>query len=143
MINKDKILPLFELFPRKRITLKEFFKITYSATGQYDFDNFKLRPYIFCCDGFGLSVQGSAHHHSTPKRSELWYATLEVGCLSEREVALDRFAEEQPINLEKTIYPYVPVGIINRVIEKHDGIDFERTFAGCEIYENFNIRIND
>ena len=36
------------------------------------------------------------------------------------------FAEE--INYTNTVYPYVPTNIIEQVLEKHGGIDVEKTF---------------
>ena len=81
----------------------------------------KLRPFITCEDGFKISVQASETHYCTPRSNRGPYSKVECGYPSEREKDLLDYAEE-PNNPTDTVYGWVPVDIIDAVIEKHGGI---------------------
>ena len=83
---------------------------------------------IHCKDGFTMSVQASHSHCCFPRTTlyssySFYYSEMEVGFPSEVEVLLLPFAEDLE-NPTKTVYPYVPIAIIENVIAKHWGIQF-------------------
>lgn len=80
------------------------------------------RPYIVCNDGFKMSVQASAAHYCEPRENFLFaYEAVEIGFPNRREPLLAKYAEE-PKRLTMTVYGWVPVDVVDAVIEKHGGI---------------------
>lgn len=76
-----------------------------------------VRPPANCKDGFYISIQASAFHYCTPRRSlkDCEYTHLELGFSSEHEELIEEYREG-------TIYPYVPIDVVEKVMEKHGGI---------------------
>lgn len=77
---------------------------------------------ILCADGFEMSVQASAHTYCSPREHMAWpYSSAEVGFPSEREEDLMPYAEDatDPVG---TVYAYVPVVLINDIVERHGGL---------------------
>ena len=101
--------------------LKEFTAKTYIDKIGY------IRPKIFCKDGFSMSVQGSFGHYSQPRSNESVFSEMEIGYPNKEEPLIMKYAENEGIPTE-TVYGYVPCDIIEKVIEKHGGIDIEKTF---------------
>ena len=81
-------------------------------------------PHVVCNDGFTMSVQAGQSLYSEPKDDAEHYEEAEVGYPSKEEHLLARYAEDDE-NLCDTVYGYVPCSIIDRVIEKHGGIDVD------------------
>jgi hypothetical protein len=81
----------------------------------------KVNKPIICADGFRMSVQ--AHSLANCKKDPATgrYTHVEVGYPTEAEQLLEEWAEE-PENLCKTIYPYVPAQRVALVCAKHGGI---------------------
>ena len=79
-------------------------------------------PHVVCNDGFEMSVQAGQSLYSEPKEVVDSYEEMEVGYPSTEELLLVRYAEDGE-NLCDTVYGYVPCSIIDRVIEKHGGIN--------------------
>ena len=78
-------------------------------------------PRIECADGFNLSVQASRYHYCSPRETgDHPYSAVEVGFPSERVEVLMPFCES-PESPTDTVYGYVPVDIINDLIESHGG----------------------
>ena len=89
-------------------------------------------PHIVCTDGFTMSVQVGYSLYSTPKKVAKRYSEVEIGYPSEHEPLIEEYAEcftfeELDIDFTDTIYPYVPVKIVDNVLEKHGGIDLTET----------------
>ena len=89
-------------------------------------------PQIHCIDGFSMSVQVGYSLYSEPKKVAKRYSKVEIGYPSERESLLEEYAEcytfeELDIDFTDTIYPYVPVKIVDKVLKKHGGIDMTET----------------
>lgn len=76
---------------------------------------------IECADGFSLSVQASYGAYCFP-RTNLgpWY-DVEVGFPSEVPTQIMRYCE-QPENPTDTVYAYVPIGLVEELIEAHGGM---------------------
>ena len=89
-------------------------------------------PQIVCTDGFTMSVQVGYSLYSTPKKVAKRYSNVEIGYPSEHEPLIEEYAEcftfeELDIDFTDTIYPYVPVKIVDKVLKKHGGIDMTET----------------
>ena len=78
---------------------------------------------IVCYDGFEVSVQASSVHYSTPRDNEGPYTHVELGYPLEPVEAWVEYAED-PDDLTKTVYPYVPIELVEAVLEAHGGVDW-------------------
>ena len=97
-------------------------------------------PKIVCVDGFEMSVQVGHSLYSTPKKVAKRYSEVEIGFPSEREPLIEEYAElgifdsvnsgEKFVDYTDTVYPYVPVKVVNQVLKKHGGIDLTETLHG-------------
>ena len=96
---------------------------------------YPVRPQLICNDGFSLSIQASSYHLCKPQKNDVTYTHVEVSCLSEEEPLLKAYFKdfyEQSTAylsysiLQKTIYPYVPVTLVDEILYKHGGICLER-----------------
>ena len=86
-------------------------------------------PHIVCTDGFSMSVQVGYSLYSTPKKVAKRYSEVEIGYPSEHEPLLEKYVESfytEPDYID-SIYPYVPVKIVDKVLKKHGGIDMTET----------------
>ena len=86
-------------------------------------------PHIVCSDGFTMSVQVGFSLYSTPKKVAKRYSEVEIGYPSEREPLLEKYVESfytEPDYID-SIYPYVPVKVVDKVLKKHGGIDLTET----------------
>ena len=89
-------------------------------------------PKIICSDGFTMSVQVGYSLYSTPKKVAKRYSAVEIGFPSEPEELIKEYAEFAPFDEDitdytDTVYPYVPVKIVDKVLKKHGGIDLSET----------------
>ena len=93
-------------------------------------------PKIVCSDGFEMSVQVGFSLYSTPKKVAKRYSAVEIGFPSEHEPLIEEYAEtfhqEDETDYTDTVYPYVPVAIVDKVLKKHGGIDLNETLSGVE-----------
>ena len=97
-----------------------------------------IRPHLVCVDGFSMSVQASDIHYCEPRESFLkHYDTVEIGFPSEEEPLLMDYAED-PETPTNTVYGYVPIELVDKVLEKHGGIDSK--VMGEVIYDFLNRR---
>ena len=91
-------------------------------------------PHIVCADGFTMSVQVGYSLYSTPRKVAKRYSAVEIGFPSDHEPLIEEYAEtfykddgEDVTDYTDTVYPYVPVKIVNKVLKKHGGIDLTET----------------
>jgi hypothetical protein len=80
------------------------------------------RPHAEMVDGFKVSIQASEMHYCTPRQSGLdFYSSVELGYPTEREEIIMPYAEDtdDPTN---TVYGYVPIDIVDRMVTRHGGI---------------------
>ena len=96
-------------------------------------------PHIVCQDGFTMSVQVGYSLYSTPKKVAKRYSAVEVGFPSDHEPLIEEYAEFIPFDDEDeepdytdTVYPYVPVGVVDKVLKKHGGINLTQTLLEAE-----------
>lgn len=81
------------------------------------------RERIICKDGFSFSVQAGELFYSTPRenRTDGEYTACEVGMPKTKEDLLMPYIECPGEKPTKSVYPYTPVEVIERVIAKHGG----------------------
>ncbi len=94
-------------------------------------------PHIVCEDGFTMSVQVGYSLYSTPKKIAKRYSAVEIGYPSEPEELIKEYAEFAPFDEDTadytdTVYPYVPVKIVDKVLKRHGGIDLTETLRRSE-----------
>lgn len=101
--------------------INEFLKNNYSeniACG-YRYPNITKR--VECADGFSISVQTSSYHYCAPRENKSWpYSEVELGFPNMLDELIEDYAEDH--GTTETVYRYVPIGIVNELIEKHGGI---------------------
>jgi hypothetical protein len=104
-------------------TIEDFIKKTNIGLKKYT-----NRPELVLNDGFKMSVQASSHHYCTPRFDFLnKYTSVEIGFPNKKEVLILENAEN-PNTPTETVYDYVDCNIVNKVIEKHGGINSIATF---------------
>ena len=79
-------------------------------------------PHVICKDGFKMSVQAGQSLYSKPRDVADYYEEAEIGFPSEEESLLVNYCEDET-NPCGTVYSFVPVNLIDKIIEKHGGID--------------------
>ncbi len=94
-------------------------------------------PHIVCEDGFTMSVQVGYSLYCTPKKVAKRYSAVEIGYPSEPEELIKEYAEFAPFDEDTTdytdtVYPYVPVKIVDKVLKKHGGINLTQTLLEAE-----------
>lgn len=89
-----------------------------SVIDDYDFP---LAKRIVCVDGFNLSVQATHGAYCFPRKNIGPWFKVEVGYASELEEEFMPYAES-PDTPTETVYGYVPVEVVERVIAKHGGM---------------------
>lgn len=83
-------------------------------------DAFPLAKRIKCKDGFSLSVQATHGAYCSPRRNiGPWYK-VEVGFPSAQPELIMSYAE-QPECPTDTVYGYVPIELVEQLIDLHGG----------------------
>ncbi len=97
-----------------------------------------LRPRVVCNDGFSISIQASETHYCEPRQSKISnYKSVELGYPNFEEELIKEYAEEGD-DLTGTVYGWVPVEIVDKLLEKHGGIDYLATMANfSKIFERY------
>lgn len=75
---------------------------------------------VCCLDGFNVSVVFFPGTYSEME-SDGTFVSVELGFPSQDEPLLSTLAEDSN-NLSETVYPYVPVGVVDEILRKHGGI---------------------
>lgn len=76
---------------------------------------------IECKDGFSMSVQAGQGHYCDPRDDTGPYNSVECGFPSEYEELIIAYAESRH-EPTKSVYGWVPVGVVTNVIAKHGGL---------------------
>lgn len=109
------------------MTIEQFITETNSVKVTDRF-NTQFRPRIICNDGFSMSVQASQYAYCMPRKTNNdSYTEMEIGFPDKIDELIWEYAEDKS-NPTETVYGYVPIEVINAVIEKHKGINVELTF---------------
>ncbi len=91
-----------------------------------------------CKDGFQFSIQAGPTLYSSPKEIADKYDEVEIGYPNMVEDMLLEWAENEDDPID-TVYGYVPVELVNKVIEKHGGI-CEKDFVMDKLKNDRSIR---
>lgn len=81
-----------------------------------------LRKRLECRDGFSMSVQAGEGHYSHPREDHGPYTEVEVGKPSREEELLMPYIEQGYGKPTAAVYPYVPVEVVEDVVNKHGGL---------------------
>lgn len=80
------------------------------------------RPRLYCNDGYSVSVQASEFHYCSPRLNGLQdYKSVELGFPSIEDELINEYADGDD-DYTDTVYEYVPIEIVEKLIEKHGGI---------------------
>jgi hypothetical protein len=88
------------------------------------FSTHRQTPQLVCEDGFAMSVQVGDCLYCSPRKDfedARNYYQMEVGFPTQSESLLLEYAEDLETPT-KSVYGYVPVEVINKVIAKHGGL---------------------
>ena len=105
-----------------------------TTTVNYGYTERKLqvtRPRVVCNDGFSVSVQAGLYGAYYDEVSVIH--GLDLGFVCYRSVELGYPSVDDPIihdymeDLSSDVYPYVPVEIVEQLIQKHGGINWDKT----------------
>ena len=86
-----------------------------------------MNPYVICNDDFEFSCQASSSHYSEPRGIADYYSQVEIGFPSLNDRIIEKYREdygwEEDCGLTNPVYPYVPVKVVDELIEFHCGIN--------------------
>lgn len=82
---------------------------------------FLIAARITCADGFTLSVQASKGHYCEPRSNQGPWTKVEVGFPSSAPELITEYAEDSN-DTTGTVYPFVPVNLVDDLITLHGGI---------------------
>ena len=105
------------------MTVKEFLATTIKSH-KYQFSDEAIqenRPRLLCNDGFSISVQASKFHYCSPRLDGIQdYEAVELGYPNHEDELINDYAEDD--DYTKTVYGYVPIEVVEKLIVKHGGI---------------------
>ena len=85
--------------------------------------NRNIAKRVICKDGFSLSVQAHDGAYCSPRDNDAYpYSLVEVGFPSEEPELIMKFCEDSSDPTE-TVYGYVPVKLVENLIDLHGGIE--------------------
>jgi len=83
--------------------------------------SFPLAKRVKCADGFSISIQATHGAYCSPRTNiGPWYQ-VECGFPSGVPTEIMHYAE-QPENPTETVYGYVPIELVEELIESHGGM---------------------
>ena len=97
------------------MTVKEFLRDTYKE------DRYIFRPHVVCADGYKVSIQAGSGMYCVPRMNVLEYEKVELGFPNMADELILEYAED-PDDPTRTVYGYVPVEIVQQLMDKHGGI---------------------
>lgn len=99
------------------MTVKEYLTSTFEPHNPYC-----VRKPIVCADGFKVSVQGGTNfHYCSPRCHCNEYEAVELGFPSRKDDLIMQYAEDESIPT-KTVYGWVPIDVVEQLVQKHGGI---------------------
>lgn len=107
------------------MTVKEFLIHTYEIV-DFGMGKFQTRrPHVMCNDGYTISIQADEYMYCYPRKNmeNGEYTHLELGFPNKKDELIEEYREGN-------IYPYVPIELVEKLIEKHGG--FMKAMTKCE-----------
>ena len=99
------------------MTVEEFLESTFD-----ELKDCNVRQPVKCVDGFSVSIQGGTEYHYCKPRTKCnIYYEVELGFPSKEITELNEYAET-PEDHTNTVFAYVPIEKVERVIANHGGI---------------------
>lgn len=96
---------------------------------------------IICRDGFSFSCQANQYTYCNPRKSGAYpYSSVELGYPSEKDTIINSYAEDGKAEKNEegrvdTVYGYVPVQTVIKLIKKHGGFKDGPSKADIDILE--------
>jgi hypothetical protein len=113
-----------EAMSKETLQVEMFLKSTFDPC-----DIYQVRDRLVCNDGFSVSVQGGTEfHYCLPRMHTNEYEYVELGFPSEPSDLILQFAEDSK-HPERTVYGFVPIEIVEQLIQSHGGIDSKFLFG--------------
>jgi len=110
------------------MTVKEYLESTYDPD-----DKYQVRPRIRCADGYSISVQGGDEgKYCSPRYKCNFYNKVELGYPSDYDEMIAEYAEDDTYC--ETVYPYTPIAVVEALISKHGGIDFDAPLNASQLH---------
>jgi len=81
-----------------------------------------LHDPVLCADGFRVSTQASNGHYCEPREDTGPWSQVELGFPSADPGEVIRAYAEDPAQPTDTVYPYVPIELVEALIAQHGGI---------------------
>lgn len=98
------------------VTVKEYLKLSFDLRNPH-----QVRLPVICKDGFTVSIQGGTEfHYCSPRMHCCEFESVELGFPSQYDELIEEYAEDD--NYTGTVYGYVPIEVVEKLIEKHGGI---------------------
>jgi hypothetical protein len=85
-----------------------------------DGSHFPLAPRIVCKDGFSISVQATQGAYCLPRENIGNWHKVECGFPSRKPELIMQYAES-PESPTDTVYGYVPIELVEQLIDLHGG----------------------
>lgn len=87
----------------------------------FNYTYYAHTPRFKCADGYEVSIQAREGMYCAPRRNNACpYSAVELGFPNAHDPLLDEYCED-PSRPTDTVYGYVPVDLVNELIEKHGG----------------------
>lgn len=106
------------------MTVKEYLKKTIHKAEGVNYQT--IRPRVNCKDGYSISIQASHCHYCNPREDFLEeYDSVELGYPNQYDELIDEYAEDFDDDgkaCTNTVFGFVPMEIVEKLIEKHGGI---------------------
>ena len=96
---------------------------------------------IICRDGYSFSCQANQYTYCNPRKSGAYpYSSVELGYPSERDTIINGYAEDSKAEKNEegyidTVYGYVPVQTVIKLIKKHGGFKDSPSKVDIDILE--------
>lgn len=106
------------------MTLKEFFEQTLEEQ-KISGDPWARspRPRVCCKDEFTISIQANRGAYCHPRANDrVVYREVELGYPNKIDELIEPYSEDP--GSTDTVYGYVPVKIVEQLLEKHGGIEY-------------------
>lgn len=111
------------------MTVQEFLSLTKVEIVASTLQIKPTAPRIVCMDGTSLSVQAGEFLYSSPRQNVGPYYSVEVGYPSRVfEQLLPYMDGDADTNPLETVYGYVPIELVEQIVEDCGGICLEMTY---------------
>jgi hypothetical protein len=108
------------------LNASEFLKLTYRPDCPYcKMSSYNVRERVLCADGFSVSIQGNSGMYCSPRENIAVYEAVELGYPSALDELINEYAEQTDEDgnaTTETVFPYVPIEVVEALIAKHGGI---------------------